>query len=1553
MKNFYQTFSTFLKVAVFASLTSMSFGQCMFTGAPYPDIVVDALPGDCGAFVTFDPPPTDMNCGVNQSHTSGFFPIGTTVVTFTTTGAPSDSETYNIVVNDYPTPVSSISCNDLVNISLDTDCTRVVGAGQLLQGGPYSCFDNYTVDILDEFGVGMGNVLDASHINQSFEVIVTDQNSNSCMSNIFVEDKQPVVLDCQDINTSCHGSTDPGAPITEQVILVSQTVTQIDAGAAGDAVRNFEVFGLVGSTITDLDIEINIDHTNVGQLSATLQSPAGTMINLFDLTGTGCTEDNLSFTLNDAATNSYADLQSTCDNTGIAISGEYVGQDLISVFNGEDPNGTWQLVINDNAAGDGGQINDIVFTFQQSNGVVAFPGPLNASYIQTADNMYAVSGQDACGSSSLGFIDEIETLPCSSIYSEIITRTWSAMDAQGNVSSKCDQIIYVYRNDLRSLTWPSHYDNIDLPALSCLQWGETVPPPSVTGMPTGLFCENITVLPHDDQKIDVCEKSYKVIRTWRVIDHCESGVEYRFEQIIKVEDVDGPVITCPQDVTIVSDDYSCSGTYNVPPPIVTTECSDETSYEVAYLLADGSGDAPIDGVYIADNVSGPIGGPYTIDDLPLGRTWLRYRVFDNCGNFMDCYTEVTVEDRTLPTPVCEQHTATSIDEIGWAEVFATTFDDFSHDNCAIDYWEARKMTNKCSQTDLSFGPSVLFCCEEVGDTIMVEFRVWDVAGNNNSCMVEVVVQDKIPPHITCPNDVTLDCHADVDDISLTGQPIVIDNCLVTGLTYTDSGALDQCGEGVITRTWVVEDHVGLKDQCVQMIDVVDRDPFDENDITWPIDYEDDNACLPDLSPENLAAIYLPRIDDDECSLATLADHVDEYFPIAEGSCHKILRRWTVIDWCTYDPNIANTGIWRYTQELKIKNVSPPQIEDCNDIVICSYEEGCVGSATLSINATDDCTAPSGLEYTYEIFDDQNDFVTSGTTSSVTRTFATGIYRIFWTVADGCGNFTECDYQFTIKDCKKPTPYCITSLTTAVMDQSGSVQIWAKDYDFGSYDNCTEQQNLRFTFSQVLPQADIRYLEDERSSFMTFDCSQILDGVSHVVEIEIWVFDEENNSESCRVQIVLQDNNADACEDQASGMSFVTGYIETDQEKRVEDVEVSIRNEADNYVEFWDTDRDGDYIFDNLANNDTYHLNAYKDDAPLNGVTTLDLLFIQKHIIGVELLDSPYRIIASDIDNNQRISATDLSYLRKMILGVYDEFSNEQKSWRFVDAAYEFDYNLEPFPFKESISISGLSSNHTEMDFMAVKIGDVNGNVVASSVNAELDTESRNEDALVFYTDEVIFTKGDNVLIPVYANNFEDILAFQHTIAFNPNKLNFTSIEGESIALNQDNLGLTHLDKGMIAMSWFDLDGLSIDDDKPLFYMNFEAIEDGYLSEKFEINSEVTKSESYTSDYTAQASYLTVRNSNVSSNKNGFALFQNTPNPFNNSTQISFYLPNAADATITIFDISGKLVWTSQGSFNEGLNKVDVNGSELMSSGLMYYTLQTDKYTATRKMIMLK
>jgi lysyl endopeptidase len=139
-----------------------------------------------------------------------------------------------------------------------------------------------------------------------------------------------------------------------------------------------------------------------------------------------------------------------------------------------------------------------------------------------------------------------------------------------------------------------------------------------------------------------------------------------------------------------------------------------------------------------------------------------------------------------------------------------------------------------------------------------------------------------------------------------------------------------------------------------------------------------------------------------------------------------------------------------------------------------------------------------------------------------------------------------------------------------------------------------------------------------------------------------------------------------------------------------------------------TGPDGLFEFEDVPAGIVYGLNLSKNYNHSNGVSTLDLIRISKHVLSVEPLGSPLKMIAADVNASQSISTLDIIRIQKVILGVDSEFSNVE-SWRFVPLDFEFSNPANPFQdfIPPAYLISNFTTDILDLDFYGVKSGDVN------------------------------------------------------------------------------------------------------------------------------------------------------------------------------------------------------------------------------------------------------
>ena len=138
-----------------------------------------------------------------------------------------------------------------------------------------------------------------------------------------------------------------------------------------------------------------------------------------------------------------------------------------------------------------------------------------------------------------------------------------------------------------------------------------------------------------------------------------------------------------------------------------------------------------------------------------------------------------------------------------------------------------------------------------------------------------------------------------------------------------------------------------------------------------------------------------------------------------------------------------------------------------------------------------------------------------------------------------------------------------------------------------------------------------------------------------------------------------------------------------------------------------TDSNGNYNLD-VGQYYTYTLTPSKtyDSIITNGISTLDLILIQSHILGNNALTDPFKILAADVNMSSSVSTLDIVLIRRLILNIASSYPNNDK-WIFVDSDFNFPNPLSPFSYPNYKTISS-GNNLNNISFDGVKLGDVSG-----------------------------------------------------------------------------------------------------------------------------------------------------------------------------------------------------------------------------------------------------
>lgn len=1306
------------------------------------------------------------------------------------------------------------------------------------------------------------------------------------------------------------------------------------------------------------------------------------------------------------------------------------------------------------------------------------------------------------------------------------------------------------------------------------------------------------IIDYTDGIIEACAGGQKIIREWAIIDWCAASSQVNFTQFIEVKDTKKPVIEKWDDVVISIDPWTCHGTYRLPDLDHTDDC-DPSLLTESWQVSEG---------VILEGYATQL----WISEEPIE---VYLAVSDDCGNTSLDTFNILVEDHIAPVPVCKDNLTVTLTSAmlvandGTGKIYAHLFDAGSHDSGCVDevHFEVRRVEGccssecvpvyECSSTDSKTGACidsiivdyttvhndfVKFCCDDVGDFVMVELKITDKVGNFNTCMVQVLVEDKTQTNITC-EPVTVGCLDDLDAIDgpgLIGQ-FCESHTSVQFLNQSD--ITGNCGLQQVIREWYIDRDVDGEfssgDPYCQQIITIESDGkgLDPYSIKWPQHYtgeihighnlecNDDQLVITPDSQIQMGDVQLcdlggvvseaPVWCDSPCSLIAHSVKADTIF--TSDACYKLINRWTIIDWCLWEANGSNAddgndtgtdefiaiedwaqgvcqscpgdhtpladpvyfvyesvnedGYYTYDQVIKVVDDSAPvitvnatqEVSTSGGATSKNDATSCTGEGTITATAVDFCNGVENAadRVNWSVRVERGELIIdiqTGAGSSMTVNTGEGspgdVHIITWTLIDGCGNETEETTEVTFADELSPSPLCISGLTTSISANEQNVDIWAPDMDLGSYDNCTDYDDLQWAL--VLHEQD-PILPGQDGFDDQFGLSIACDSQGSLISLDVWIFDASGNGDFCTTSILVdqpsepdtecyettvfnyetcawditgdqpeepatgcyetatfnhatcawvvsadqpsepdtecyetaifneescewivsgdqptqpntncyetasfnsencdwvitgsqaiepdtecyetatfsntscewvitgdqptvpdtecdeiaifnndtcawditQDPTKENCDVEQGGSAHIAGKVSSLSGDPIDKTSVVIYSSIPEFPKTDMVDQAGEYSFQNNPFGFNYSIRPEKDVHHVNGVSTFDILLIQRHILGFKLFDSPYQFIAADVTNDQEISSVDIVESRKLILGFNEVFPNNL-SWRFSYKDHQFVDEQNPWPFTETSELNIFNEQTLSEDFVGIKVGDVNGDALANEFSQVTTRYQATLGVQMSIDEQSPHLLNVNISNDVYIEGFQFALAFQD--------LTMTSLHSSGFNLKDDHY---KIDDNELRISWHNETSEEVE--KAItFQLQFDKALSDKDIQQFQFAKSHMKAEAYLGkDMVLVELVLDIPNQ---SSKERTQLSQNWPNPFGKTTEIEFTIPNQENGVeLIVRDAHGRIVWSKIDSYQAGTHRILLNAIDLGATGIYTYTLKTIGYTKSRRMI---
>jgi len=286
----------------------------------------------------------------------------------------------------------------------------------------------------------------------------------------------------------------------------------------------------------------------------------------------------------------------------------------------------------------------------------------------------------------------------------------------------------------------------------------------------------------------------------------------------------------------------------------------------------------------------------------------------------------------------------------------------------------------------------------------------------------------------------------------------------------------------------------------------------------------------------------------------------------------------------------------------------------------------------------------------------------------------------------------------------------------------------------------------------------------------------------------------------------------------------------------------------------------------------------------------------------------------------------------------------RNSWRFIDEAHIFPDPLNPWisPWAETYTISPFSASMSDVNFNAVKIGDVNLSANLQSGNSILHPRGEESCKLVYeitsQAEEGLF-KVDLILL-----QSELYKALQFSLQWDEANYEMVDwIQGES--LSQDDIRMPQ-HPGEVASILSFTTGQWNQERMLLLSMWVRKKSQGNIPFKMFLQDKPTNAIAYSTDQ-ENPIRIEITGSAMNDSK-----IQNKPNPFKDFTTIIYLSHRQEEAALHFFDLNGRLILKRNVQLLEGLNEFVVSRVEMGGPGIYTYEIESETQHSTNRMIIV-
>jgi hypothetical protein len=354
--------------------------------------------------------------------------------------------------------------------------------------------------------------------------------------------------------------------------------------------------------------------------------------------------------------------------------------------------------------------------------------------------------------------------------------------------------------------------------------------------------------------------------------------------------------------------------------------------------------------------------------------------------------------------------------------------------------------------------------------------------------------------------------------------------------------------------------------------------------------------------------------------------------------------------------------------------------------------------------------------------------------------------------------------------------------------------------------------------------------------------------------------------------------------------------------------------------------------------------AYKIDDYDNGVSILDIMALQKHILGLEPLASPYSLLAGDVNMSGGVNNFDATLMAQIIL---ETNQTTNPPWRFFPETCVFSNPSNPFigncPCIAPNEVPAWDND--TLDFTGVKVGDVDGDANPNGSYAGPSTF----DSIMLTLPITDLQPGEQKAVPLSFQGNYPLFGLQLELLVDTSKISLDSVSSAGFPITFYNN--FNLPEGRLRMVLHN-NGL-LSPGTELITLHVTAKDAVALSDVIRVNHDSFPNAAATFD-----NYKALKVADIIMGvvlgaedlPSSTIIVPASPNPYRDATYLTIDLEQNETVNLIVTDLAGRETYRLNTVLGAGDHRLEIPAKAALPGNMGFYRLQVGSRTVAGKIV---